>query len=187
MFVSDVAELVPILPAFGDLDIDDATALLLVGRSAATIDRRLATEHKKHVLRVQVHQSLLDRAKDGASPSPGRGRVTPNDGAYVEQKDWAVVLSSSATSATTELLLLNTIWVLQSELTNYFCPQQKLTSKGAGWREGDQEIRYSDDPLSPCRRSRAGLRRGWSHPRRHLMPASTLPPSNAKFRHCPPS
>ena len=28
-----------------------------------------------------------------------------------------------------ELLLLNKIWALQSKLTNYFLPQQKLVSK----------------------------------------------------------
>ena len=50
-----LADLVPILRAFGELDIDDATALLLVGMSAATIDRRLAPERTKLVLRGRSH------------------------------------------------------------------------------------------------------------------------------------
>jgi len=37
-----LAELVPVLRRWGELDIDDVTAALLVGMSAATIDRRLA-------------------------------------------------------------------------------------------------------------------------------------------------
>src|SRR5271166_2698468 len=44
-------ELVAILRRFGELDIDDETAALLAGMSAATIDRRLAPERKKHQLK----------------------------------------------------------------------------------------------------------------------------------------
>ena len=46
-----LAELVAILRRFGELDIDDDTATLLVGMSAATIDRRLASERRKHQLK----------------------------------------------------------------------------------------------------------------------------------------
>jgi hypothetical protein len=42
-----LAELVAILRRFGELDIDDDTATLLAGMSAAIIDRRLAGERKK--------------------------------------------------------------------------------------------------------------------------------------------
>nr|GLK33772.1 hypothetical protein GCM10017611_06150 [Rhodococcus wratislaviensis] len=48
-------DLVPILRTFGELDIYDATAALLVAMSAATIDRRLVPERKKHVLRGRSH------------------------------------------------------------------------------------------------------------------------------------
>ena len=41
-------ELVAVLRRFGELDIDDETAALLVSMSAATIDRRLAAERRKH-------------------------------------------------------------------------------------------------------------------------------------------
>jgi hypothetical protein len=43
-----LGELVATLRRFGELDIDDHTAALLAGMSAATIDRRLAPERLKH-------------------------------------------------------------------------------------------------------------------------------------------
>jgi hypothetical protein len=46
-----LSELVAILRRFGELDVDDDTAALLAGMSAATIDRRLAGERKKHQLK----------------------------------------------------------------------------------------------------------------------------------------
>src|SRR6478735_3419274 len=49
-----LGELVPRLRHFGELDIDD-TAALLVSMSAATIDRRLAPERRKHELRGRSH------------------------------------------------------------------------------------------------------------------------------------
>jgi hypothetical protein len=50
-----LAELVAILRRFGELDIDDDTAALLGRMSAATIDRRLAPERKKHQLKGRSH------------------------------------------------------------------------------------------------------------------------------------
>lgn len=47
--------LVAVLRRFGELVIDDDTAALLVGMSAATIDRRLAGERKKHELKGRSH------------------------------------------------------------------------------------------------------------------------------------
>ena len=44
-------ELVMVLRHFGELVISDATAALLVSMSAATIDRRLAAERRKHQLK----------------------------------------------------------------------------------------------------------------------------------------
>jgi len=46
-----LGELVVTLRRFGELGIDDDTAALLVGMSAATIDRRLAPERKRHQLK----------------------------------------------------------------------------------------------------------------------------------------
>ena len=244
-------DLVPILRAFGELDIDDATALLLVGMSAATIDRRLAPERKNHELKGRSHTkpgSLLksqipirtwaqwDDAAPGfveidlvgheggnavgehaytltvtdiatgwtenrsvrnkarkwviaaldeiaaIMPFPLLGvdsdngsefinhhlldwcdkqqitftRSRPgnsNDGAHVEQKNWAVVRTIVGylrydTSA--ELVLLNQIWFLQSQLTNYFYPQQKLVSKE---RDGAKVTKKYDIATTPHRRA----------------------------------
>src|SRR5271166_4670447 len=46
-----LSELVVVLRRHGELDIDEETAALLVGMSAATIDRRLAGERRKHQLK----------------------------------------------------------------------------------------------------------------------------------------
>ncbi len=50
-----LGELVDRLRRFEELDIDDDTAALLAGMSAATIDRRLAPERKKHELKGRSH------------------------------------------------------------------------------------------------------------------------------------
>jgi hypothetical protein len=46
-----LGELVGVLRRFGELDIDEDTAALLAGMSAATIDRRLAPERKKYAVK----------------------------------------------------------------------------------------------------------------------------------------
>jgi hypothetical protein len=50
-----LCELVGVLRGFGELDIGDDTAALLAGTSAATIDRRLAPERRKHELKSRSH------------------------------------------------------------------------------------------------------------------------------------
>lgn len=47
-----------------------------------------------------------------------------------------------------ELRLLNQIWVLQSQITNYFLPQQKLVSKV---RDGAKITKKYDLPTTPHR------------------------------------
>lgn len=76
-----------------------------------------------------------------------------NDGAHVEQKNWAVVGTVAGYhryDTPAELLLLNQIWVLQSCLTNYFLPQQKLISKV---RDGAKVTKKYDVPATPHRRA----------------------------------
>jgi len=51
-----------------------------------------------------------------------------------------------------ELRLLNKIWVLQSLLTNYFLPQQKLISKV---RDGAKVTKTYDTATTPHRRAQA--------------------------------
>jgi hypothetical protein len=76
-----------------------------------------------------------------------------NDGAHVEQKNWAVVrtvVGYHGYDTTAELLLLNKIWVLQSQMTNYFLAQQKLISKV---RNGAKVTKKYDIPTTPHRRT----------------------------------
>jgi hypothetical protein len=76
-----------------------------------------------------------------------------NDGAHVEQKNWAVVrtvVGYHRYDTAGELLLLNKIWVLQSQMTNYFLAQQKLVSKV---RDGAKVTKKYDQPTTPHRRA----------------------------------
>src|SRR5664279_5662955 len=50
-----LAELVPLLRRYRELDLDDATAEALIGISAATIDRRLVTARAKMLPRGRSH------------------------------------------------------------------------------------------------------------------------------------
>ena len=76
-----------------------------------------------------------------------------NDGAHVEQKNWAVVrtvVGYHRYDTAAELALLNTIWGWQSLMTNYFYPQQKLLSKA---RDGAKVIKKYDRATTPHRRA----------------------------------
>lgn len=244
-------DLVARLRRFGELDIDDDTAGLLVRMSAATIDRRLAPARAEMTLRGRSHTkpgSLLKDAIpirtwaqwDDAVPGfveidlvgheggnavgdhaytltvtdiatgwtenrsvPNKARkwvvaaleeislIMPfptlgvdsdngsefinhhllqwcadrqitftrsrpgnsNDGAHVEQKNWTVVrtvVGYHRYDTGAELLLLNKIWVLQSLITNYFLPQQKLVSKV---RVGAKVTKKYDRPTTPHQRA----------------------------------
>ena len=50
-----LGELVPLLRRYRELDLDDATAALLIGMSAATIDRKLVTARSRLLLRGRSH------------------------------------------------------------------------------------------------------------------------------------
>ncbi|MHB8452843.1 MAG: integrase [Mycobacteriales bacterium] len=76
-----------------------------------------------------------------------------NDGAHVEQKNWDVVRTVAGdhrNDTETELLLPGKIWVLQSLVTNYFRPQQKLVSKV---RDEAEITKKYDAPTTPHRRA----------------------------------
>jgi transposase InsO family protein len=246
-----LGELVAVLRRFGELDIDEDTATLLAGMSAATIDRRLAPERKKHELKGRSRTkpgSLLKSqipirtwaewddavpgfveidlvSHDGGNAAgehawtltvtdiatgwtenrsvPNKARkwvlaalddiakVMPfpilgvdsdngsefinhhlldwcqkrqitftrsrpgnsNDGCHVEQKNWAIVrivVGYHRYDTKAELLLLNKIWMLQSKVTNYFYPQQKLVSKT---RVGAKVSKKYDTATTPYRRA----------------------------------
>ena len=75
--------------------------------------------------------------------------------APMEQKNWAVVrtvVGYHRYDTVAELLLLNKIWALQSLMTNYFGPQQKLISKV---RNGAKVTKKYDKPKTPHRRATA--------------------------------
>jgi hypothetical protein len=246
-----LGELLAVLRHFGELVVDEDTAALLVSMSAATIDRRLAPERRKHQLKGRATTkpgSLLKSqipvrtwadwddgrpgfveidlvCHDGGSlvgphaftltvtdiatgwtenrsvpskkakcvlaalndiaakmPFPILGvdsdngsefinvhllswceqrqitftRARPgnkNDGCHVEQKNWAVVrqvVGYHRYDTASELLLLNEIWQLQSKLTNYFYPQQKLVSK---IRTGAKVSKKHDVAATPFHRT----------------------------------
>ena len=76
-----------------------------------------------------------------------------NDGCHVEQKNWTVVrtlVGYYRYDTAAELLLLNEIWQLQSKLTNYFYPQQKLLSKT---RNGAKVSKKHDEAATPFHRA----------------------------------
>src|ERR1700688_4876411 len=85
-----------------------------------------------------------------------RARPTnKNDGCHVEQKNWAVVrtiVGYHRYDTAPEMLLLNEIWQLQSQLTNYFYPQQKLVFKV---RDGAKITKKHDTAATPHRRAQA--------------------------------
>ena len=83
-----------------------------------------------------------------------RARPTnKNDGCHVEQKNWAVVrtvVGYHRYDTAPELLLINEIWQLQSQLTNFFYPQQKLVSKVG---DGAKVTKRYDTATTPFRRA----------------------------------
>ena len=97
-----------------------------------------------HLLQwCQRHQITFTRARP----------ANKNDGCHVEQKNWAVVrtvVGYHRYDTAAELLLLNEIWQLQSKLTNYFYPQQKLISKV---RDGAKVAKKHDTAATPFHRA----------------------------------
>jgi hypothetical protein len=85
-----------------------------------------------------------------------RSRVgNKNDGCHVEQKNWTTVrtlVGYHRYDTPAELVLLNKIWTLQSLLSNYFYPQQKLVYKA---RDGAKVIKKYDTAATPQRRAQA--------------------------------
>jgi len=83
------------------------------------------------------------------------------------------------------LLLLNRIWLPQSQMTNYFSPQQKLVSKV---RNCAKVTKTYDTATTPCRRA---IEHDSPTAQDTAILAATHaelnpPPSNARSRHSPP-
>jgi hypothetical protein len=85
-----------------------------------------------------------------------RSRVgNKNDGCHVEQKNWSTVrtlIGYHRYDTPAEVLLLNKIWMLQSLLSNFFYPQQKLVYKV---RDGARVIKKHDTAATPHQRAQA--------------------------------
>ncbi|SMX76683.1 hypothetical protein [Brevibacterium linens] len=76
-----------------------------------------------------------------------------NDGAHIEQKNWARVrelVGYLRYDTPAELELLNEIWELDRIFTNYLLPQQKLISKT---RRGAKVSKKHDAPATPHQRA----------------------------------
>jgi hypothetical protein len=75
-----------------------------------------------------------------------------NDGCYVEQKNWSVVRRNVGYvrfDTLEELAVLNELYALLREHTNYFMPSAKLLSKT---RDGAKVTKRYDDPKTPYAR-----------------------------------
>lgn len=100
-----------------------------------------------------------------------------NDGAHVEQKNWARVrelVGYLRYDTPAELELLNKIWEHDRIFTNYLLPQQKLLSKQ---RHGAKVTKKHDQPATPHQRAIA-------HPTTRKRPIITM---NAAFKRIKPA
>ena len=100
-----------------------------------------------------------------------------NDGAHVEQKNWARVrelVGYYRYDTAAELAKLNEIWELNASFTNYFLPQQKLIFKQ---RHGAKVTKRHDKATTPHQRAIA-------HENMRKRPISTM---NAAFKQIKPA
>lgn len=102
-----------------------------------------------HLLRwCEANEITFTRSRSGNS----------NDGAHVEQKNWAIVrtiVGYHRYDTETERVLLNKIWALQSMMTNFFNPQQKLVSKV---RTGAKVAKKYDTAATPNQRAQRHIK-----------------------------
>lgn len=124
------------------VDISEAFPVPIIG-----IDSDNGSEFiNAHLLRwCETNKITFTRSRPG----------NKNDGAHVEQKNWAVVrtvVGYHRYDTDAELALLNRIWALQTLMTNYFGPQQKLVSKV---RYGAKVIKTYDTAATPHQRAAA--------------------------------
>ena len=122
------------------MDIRDHLPFPLLG-----IDSDNGSEFINHHLFAWCteHQVTFTRSRSG----------NKNDGAHVEQKNWTQVRQIAGYhryDTAAELELLNRIWARQTDLTNFFYPQQKLIAKE---RVGAKVIKKYDTATTPHRRA----------------------------------
>jgi hypothetical protein len=121
-----------------------------------------------HLLRYcEQHKITFTRSRPG----------NKNDGAHVEQKNWARVrelVGYYRYDTPAELAKLNQIWELDAVFANYFLPQQKLVFKQ---RSGAKVIKRYDRAATPHQRATA-------HPAVRKRPVITM---NATFKRLKPA
>jgi hypothetical protein len=122
----------------------------------------------EHLLRYCVEQKItFTRSRPG----------NKNDGAHVEQKNWARVrelVGYLRYDTAAELELLNQIWDADRVFTNYLLPQQKLISKQ---RHGAKVTKKHDRASTPHQRATV-------HPGVQKMPIIRM---NAAFKTIKPA
>ena len=133
------------------------------------IDSDNGTEFiNEHLLAYCVKQKItFTRSRPG----------NKNDGAHVEQKNWARVrelIGYLRYDTPTELELLNQIWEADRVFTNYLLPQQKLIFKQ---RNGAKVTKKHDQATTPHQRAIA-------HPHVRKMPIIRM---NAAFKKIKPA
>lgn len=114
-------------------------------------------ESPDSIILQSLRQSASPQLPDTATPEHRTGNTHWKCWADAVEPvaDWAIVrtvVGYHRYDIDAELLLLNKIWVLQSQLTKYFGPQQKLISKV---RDGAKVTKKYDVALTPCRRAEA--------------------------------
>jgi hypothetical protein len=114
-----------------------------------------------------AHQITFTRSRPG----------NKNDGAHVEQKNWARVrelVGYLRYDTNGELEKLNEIWELDRIFTNYLLPQQKLIAKQ---RHGAKVTKQHDAPATPHQRAI----------RHERMPQRSIIQMNAAFKQIRPA
>lgn len=131
------------------------------------------SDNGSEFINEHLYHYCVDRQITFTRSRPGN----KNDGAHVEQKNWARVrelVGYLRYDTAAELDLLNQIWELDRVFTNYLLPQQKLISKT---RHGAKVIKKHDAPATPHQRAAR-------HPDVRKMPVIRM---NAQFRNIKPA
>jgi transposase InsO family protein len=124
-----------------------------------------------------INEHLLRYCEDNKITFTRSRPGNKNDGAHVEQKNWARVrelVGYYRYDTAAELAKLNEIWELDAVFANYFLPQQKLIFKQ---RSGAKVIKKYDTATTPHQRAVA-------HPDVRKRPIITM---NAVFKRLKPA
>lgn len=175
-----LAELVPVLRAHGELDIDDARAARLVGMSAATIDRRLAPAKAGLISRGHSHTkpgSLLTSRiamrtwADHDENTPGFVEIdlVGHDGGNLRGEHcFTLTVTDIATGWTQNRTVRNKAqrWVFEAltDIVGHLpFPIRGIDSDNGSEFINDQLFRYCRDRQLKFTRSRSGNKNDGAH------------------------